>query len=84
MIWYVNSASHNDNIDPDDPLYLPHETECGQFYECHAGTPVLFQCPEGTYFDVTWNVCNFNVDCGSLLTSTTAPKNTAAADEGET
>ncbi|KAJ8925513.1 hypothetical protein NQ315_009352 [Exocentrus adspersus] len=38
--------------DGEDAVYLPHETECGKFYECAARTPVLLECPAGTYFDV--------------------------------
>ncbi|KAJ8942589.1 hypothetical protein NQ318_006219 [Aromia moschata] len=60
--------------------YFPHETECGKFYECHNGEAKLFKCPAGTYFDTSLDVCNWNVDCGNLTTSTVAPTTATEAE----
>ncbi|XP_018575846.1 endochitinase-like [Anoplophora glabripennis] len=65
----------------DDSVYFPHEIECGKFYECSSRSAILFTCPTGTYFDPELNICNWNVDCGNLLTST-APPATTPAKEG--
>ncbi|XP_018575900.1 uncharacterized protein LOC108914550 [Anoplophora glabripennis] len=66
----------------DDSVYFPHEAECGKFYECAGRSLVLFECPPGTYFDTRLNICNWNVDCGNLLTST-VPPTTPAKEENE-
>ncbi|XP_022901762.1 peritrophin-1-like [Onthophagus taurus] len=46
--------------------YLPHETDCSQFYECDWGNKILMSCPSGLYFNPKLNVCDYpvNVECG--------------------
>ncbi|KAJ8925511.1 hypothetical protein NQ315_009350 [Exocentrus adspersus] len=68
----------------EEAVYLPHETECGKFYECSSRKAMLFECPPGTYFDVRVNTCNWNVDCGNLATSTPPPPTTPTAPPAET
>ncbi|KAJ8925512.1 hypothetical protein NQ315_009351 [Exocentrus adspersus] len=60
-------------IEGEEAVYLPHETECGKFYECSGRKPILLECPPGTYFDVRVNTCNWEVDCGNLTRSTAPP-----------
>ncbi|KAJ8942590.1 hypothetical protein NQ318_006220 [Aromia moschata] len=62
-----------------ESVYIAHETECGKFYECSSSSPILFQCPAGLYFDQSANACNWNVDCGSLVTSTVVASATEAS-----
>lgn len=57
-------------IDPEQPVFLPHETECGKFYECSGGKKFLLKCAPGAYWDQTLTSCATNVDCHGLLTST--------------
>lgn len=38
---------------------LPHETDCGKFYQCAHSIPHLKTCPPKTVFDTTWQVCNW-------------------------
>jgi hypothetical protein len=49
----------------DIPIYLPHPTNCGAFYVCDWGNPVLINCPDGLFFNNISNVCDYpqNVDC---------------------
>jgi hypothetical protein len=49
----------------DKPVYLPHPTNCGAFYQCNWGNPVLLNCPYGLVFNNISNVCDYphNVDC---------------------
>ncbi|KAJ8953985.1 hypothetical protein NQ314_007178 [Rhamnusium bicolor] len=65
--------------DSGQATYYPHETDCGKFYECNFGRPILFVCPEGLYFDPILNTCNWNVDCGNLSTSTVVPRTTPSS-----
>lgn len=47
--------------------YIPHSTDCTQFYHCANGKPFLKTCSFGLYFNPKLNVCDwpYNVDCGS-------------------
>ncbi|XP_018575826.1 peritrophin-1 [Anoplophora glabripennis] len=70
----VNCPEENENS---TATYFPHETECGKFYECHNGEAALLDCAPGSYWDARLNVCNTDVNCGDLLTSTAPPPTTA-------
>merc|ERR1712227_23265 len=65
------------------PVFIPHPTDCGLYYQCAGSWPVLMECPPGLYFDPTLNVCNWpdNVDCQS---QTDAPETTTVAEEETT
>ncbi|XP_018575837.1 peritrophin-1-like [Anoplophora glabripennis] len=62
--------------DGEIPVYYPHETECGKFYECHNGEAALLDCAPGSYWDSRQNTCSSEVNCGDLLTSTAPPPTT--------
>ncbi|XP_053686188.1 mucin-2-like [Sabethes cyaneus] len=52
----------NDN--PMNPLLLPHETDCGQFYKCDSGERCLKTCPLGEHFSVALQRCDWpNIAC---------------------
>merc|ERR1712029_471002 len=73
-----------DNVEVDGlPVFIPHPTDCGLYYQCAGSWPVLMECPPGLYFDPTLNVCNWpdNVDCQP---QTEAPETTTEAEEETT
>ncbi|XP_017861871.1 PREDICTED: uncharacterized protein LOC108613128 isoform X2 [Drosophila arizonae] len=45
--------------------YLPHPDDCGKYYICIAGMPVLTACPKGLYWDQRAGYCDQakNVKC---------------------
>ncbi|EDW70410.2 uncharacterized protein Dvir_GJ13757 [Drosophila virilis] len=45
--------------------YLPHPDDCGKYYICIAGMPVLTTCPKGLYWDQKAGYCDQakNVKC---------------------
>jgi len=65
------------------PVFVPHPTDCGLYYQCVGSWPVLMECPPGLYFDPTLNVCNWpdNVDCQP---QTEAPETTTEAEQETT
>lgn len=54
--------------DPNRPTHLEHPTDCGKFYKCWDGVPVLMDCPAGFYWNSVLIYCDFprNVPCGNL------------------
>ncbi|KAK9504906.1 hypothetical protein O3M35_009076 [Rhynocoris fuscipes] len=55
-------------------LHIPNPVDPHSFYKCGAdGTPVLFQCPPGTRFDVKLEVCNWDTSVGSTGSSGVNP-----------
>ena len=72
------------------PVFVPHPTDCGLYYQCVGSWPVLMECPPGLYFDPTLNVCNWpdNVDCQPQTdvpdTTTEAEEETTTEAENET
>ncbi|XP_050335851.1 uncharacterized protein LOC126762853 [Bactrocera neohumeralis] len=53
------------NCPKNSQIYLPHATDCGKYYICIIGMPVLTSCPEGLYWDQTAELCDSssNVVC---------------------
>lgn len=47
------------------PTHLNHPTDCGKFYKCWDGEPVLMDCPDNTIWNPTVLYCDFpkNVRC---------------------
>ncbi|KAF0297291.1 Peritrophin-1 [Amphibalanus amphitrite] len=41
------------------PVYFRDEANCAVFYQCSNGVAYKFDCPAGTLFDTTLNVCNW-------------------------
>ncbi|CAH0547970.1 unnamed protein product [Brassicogethes aeneus] len=62
------------SIDGAYPVYIPLPN-CNQYCECSWGTPYLYNCPSGLYFDSTYNVCDLpeNVECGVPAKKTPTP-----------
>lgn len=46
-------------VDGIDPVYFPHESDCGKYYQCSMGEAVELTCPSGLYFNATSNVCDY-------------------------
>ncbi|XP_060533809.1 uncharacterized protein LOC132706475 [Cylas formicarius] len=42
---------------------IPNYTDCSKFVQCNNGQSVSSECPPGTFFDVTQNICNFPDHC---------------------
>ncbi|CAG9817675.1 unnamed protein product [Phaedon cochleariae] len=61
-------------VDSAQPTFLPDTKECAVFYECSGGLAFQFKCPPGTNWDNTQTVCDRNVNCGDLTTTTAAPE----------
>merc|ERR1711936_104619 len=40
------------------PGLYPHPSQCDKFYQCDLHSSYLFNCPQGTLFDVNIGVCN--------------------------
>uniref|UniRef100_A0A0K8W386 Peritrophin-1 n=1 Tax=Bactrocera latifrons TaxID=174628 RepID=A0A0K8W386_BACLA len=53
------------NCPKNSQIYLPHATDCGKYYICIIGMPVLTSCPEGLYWNQTAELCDLtsNVVC---------------------
>ncbi|KAJ3659773.1 hypothetical protein Zmor_011446 [Zophobas morio] len=65
---FVAISTQTDPICPvpdgDNPIrYLPAE-DCTKFYDCSDGTPVLYDCPDGLYFNPVLQVCDWPENSG--------------------
>ena len=49
----------------DKPTYLQHPKDCGAFYQCNWGTPILQHCSADLHFNPETNTCDWsgNVEC---------------------
>lgn len=47
------------------PVYLPDTDNCGIFYECFNGMPVVGECMDGLLFNAANDTCDFpeNTPC---------------------
>lgn len=45
--------------DPFNPVFLPHEIFCDQYYLCHRGAKIPRSCAFGLFWDQTNTWCNF-------------------------
>lgn len=43
---------------------LPNPYDCTTYYECVGDQPYLLNCPPGTHFDKSLNVCNWPEQAG--------------------
>ena len=44
---------------PGGDIYLANPGDCGSFYQCSNGVPVLQPCPAGLVFNPNLNVCDY-------------------------
>ena len=44
-------------VDPEDPVLLPHECVCNKYYQCRKGEQILKKCPKGKGFSVKLGKC---------------------------
>lgn len=60
FITYVKVSTGKEcpEVDEEYASYLPHESDCGLFYECSNGEPVLLSCPPGLEWNREINVRN--------------------------
>ncbi|XP_018373002.1 PREDICTED: uncharacterized protein LOC108767562 isoform X2 [Trachymyrmex cornetzi] len=76
----LNRSSPRINLDicpPSDSVqevFLPHECECTQYYECINGKKFLRFCPNRLHFDPVWQICNDPIEakCVADTISTTS------------
>merc|ERR1712121_594158 len=64
------------------PVFIPHPTNCGLYYECQGDWPILLSCPGDLYFDPVLNVCNYQwaVDCTSKTSTAPAQSTTVPVE----
>ncbi len=43
----------------DEDRTFPYPYDCSKYYQCASGRPILMDCPPGTHFDRSVNVCNW-------------------------
>jgi hypothetical protein len=47
---------------PDCPPYsvlFPNPEDCGSYYHCSNGVPILLNCPDGLHFNASLEVCDW-------------------------
>merc|ERR1711874_436098 len=74
VTWYSLSASVPPSQQSCPGLY-PHPSQCDKFYQCDSHSSYLFNCPQGTLFDVNIGVCNhkYLVKCQHESQTATRP-----------
>lgn len=40
-------------------VYLPSKSNCGEYFQCVHGVPILMNCPDDLYWDQSTNTCNW-------------------------
>ncbi|CRL00914.1 CLUMA_CG014400, isoform A [Clunio marinus] len=56
--------------DPRPPVFLPHEYDCGRFYQCVWGEPMEINCPPGMHWNIIDSVCDWPERANCNLTTT--------------
>jgi hypothetical protein len=52
-------------VDPcDHTVLLPNPGDCGSFFMCSHGVPILQKCPQGLHFNIHLNVCDWPQNAG--------------------
>lgn len=51
-------------VDGATPVYFPHPTDCGKFYECSNGEKLEQECALGLHFNPNKNVCDWPLVAG--------------------
>ncbi|KYN04138.1 putative chitinase 3, partial [Cyphomyrmex costatus] len=75
----LNKSSPRINLDicppPDSvqKVFLPHECECTQYYECIGGKKVLRFCPNRLHFDHVWQICNDPIEAKCVANTISPP-----------
>ena len=54
-----------ENTDDGFPAFLPDPENCELYYICLHGEPKHQICPDGLWFDPTFNVCNWPDQVGN-------------------
>mgnify|MGYP002655351449 CR=1 FL=1 len=44
---------------PEEPIHLPHPTDCTQFFKCDWGVPRQLPCPPGQHFSIELDRCDW-------------------------
>ncbi|PSN39605.1 hypothetical protein C0J52_06910 [Blattella germanica] len=58
-----------EDIALDATSFFPHERNCTKYYECVHGSAVLQNCPTGTHWNPSLNMCDWPWQAGCKLTS---------------
>jgi hypothetical protein len=60
VVWKVAAVDP-----PNYTVLLPNPEDCGSYYSCSNGVPILMPCPEGLHFNATLSVCDYpqNAEC---------------------
>ncbi|XP_025269905.1 uncharacterized protein LOC105251157 isoform X2 [Camponotus floridanus] len=63
-------------------VLLPHECNCGQYYECVRGQPALRNCPNNLHFDYIEKICKSSNEatCATSTKPTTTSTDSTVTD----
>ncbi len=54
-------------VDPlDCTVLFPSPYDCGDFYSCSNGVPILMHCPDGLHFNACLDVCDWPSNAGCM------------------
>ncbi|KAG5673373.1 hypothetical protein PVAND_003429 [Polypedilum vanderplanki] len=62
--WNPRNEGRPDNRCPlnqnaNNPIHLPHESDCNRFYKCDHGLIFEYRCPNGQHWNARRNYCDF-------------------------
>lgn len=62
----------------DNPVHLPHPTDCNKFFKCLQGVAYEHSCPEGQHWSIENSWCDFieNANCSLSTTESTGTDGT--------
>ena len=47
------------DVSDGEDVYLPSDTNCGEYFHCVNGVPVEMKCPDGLWWDPSNEFCNW-------------------------
>ena len=47
------------DVSDGDEVYIPSDTNCGEYFHCVNGVPVEMKCPDGLWWDQSNEFCNW-------------------------
>ena len=55
----LNAKLSCPDVSDGDEVYLPSDTNCGEYFHCVNGVPVEMKCPDGLWWDQANEFCNW-------------------------
>jgi hypothetical protein len=59
VLMSVVMTSSVPDCPPYSPYLVPNPEDCGSYYQCSNGVPILFNCPPGLHFNASLEVCDW-------------------------